>query len=94
VERAQATVEYAALVLMVVAACCLLVRFATPVEDIGRALLDPLLPDRPAAPHVQHRQPRPPRPRMPRPHRCYCPTGTQRPDPSHESGAGTVGSST
>jgi len=87
VERAQATVEYAALVLMVVAACCLLVRFATPVEDIGRALLDPLRPDRPAAPHAERPRHRSPRPRTPRPHRCYCPSDEPDNGVSHELGA-------
>jgi len=35
VERAQATVEYAALVVVALIAACLLVRFATPAERIA-----------------------------------------------------------
>ena len=38
VERAQATVEYVALVSVALIAACLLVRFATPAERIARDL--------------------------------------------------------
>jgi hypothetical protein len=72
-DRGQATVEYGLLTTVLVVGICLLVRFVTPVEEIGRALLDPLKPDRrPPAHHVPRHGNRA-APRRTVPTRCYCP---------------------
>jgi hypothetical protein len=71
VSRGQATVEYALLVVALVVAVCLLVRFATPVTDVARAVAH-AMSHRPARhrPHATIGKRRPPH-RRPAP--CLCP---------------------
>ena len=75
--RGQATIEYAALLAAVLIAGCLLVRFATPVEqlalDLARAVL--ALP-RPHHQPPQHRRTPSHRVHHPR-HPCGCPFSAQ-----------------
>jgi len=76
-QRGQATIEYVLLSTALLVATCLLARFATPVEDIGRALRAAVAP-RPAhepsaGQPAARRRTRPPRPRERSPRRCYCP---------------------
>jgi hypothetical protein len=71
-QRGQSTIEYAALLVVVLITACALVRFSTPVERLGLDLVHALL----ARPH--HTAPvrsghAPPRHHRPAVHRCLCP---------------------
>ncbi len=70
----QSTVEYLLLCLAILLGCCLLVRYVTPVEDVGRAVLHALRPHRPAAPRRPALHHGGPRRRRAGPRPCYCPT--------------------
>ncbi|MGZ4194778.1 MAG: hypothetical protein ACXVRW_20245 [Solirubrobacteraceae bacterium] len=76
-QRAQASVEYLLLTTAIVLAVCGLVRFATPVEELGRALVRAVAhrPSREAPSQHPHRaRPHPPPGRRARrPHPSYCP---------------------
>jgi hypothetical protein len=60
VDQGQATVEYLGLVLVGLVVACLLVRAATPVEQLAMAMVHAIVPARhrahPAKPPVRHRR--------------------------------------
>jgi ABC-type nickel/cobalt efflux system permease component RcnA len=53
--QGQATIEYLALVLVGLVAACLLVRTATPVEQLALAVVHAIVPVRHRAPPVSHK---------------------------------------
>ena len=53
--QGQATIEYLALVLVGLVVACLLVRAATPVEQLAMAVVHTFVPERHRAPPVFHR---------------------------------------
>jgi len=90
-ERAQATVEYLLLAMAVIVGGCLLVRFATPVEAVARAVVHAVAPRPPhgAPAHPRRSRPasQPRRHRTPRP--CLCPlTSGAGVDPARARTAG------
>jgi hypothetical protein len=72
-QRGQSTIEYAALLVVVLITACALVRFSTPVERLATDLVHVLV----TRPHrnVPHHRVSPSRPGHHRPatHRCLCP---------------------
>jgi Flp pilus assembly pilin Flp len=72
VSKGQATVEYTLLAVALAVAVCLLVRYATPVADVARAVAQ-AVSHRPARhrPHALHVTRRRPPHRRPAP--CLCP---------------------
>jgi hypothetical protein len=76
-QRGQSTIEYAALLVVVLITACALVRFSTPVERLATDLVRAVVghPQR-AAPH--HRvSPSASRHRRPATHHCLCPLPAQ-----------------
>jgi hypothetical protein len=75
-QRAQATIEYALLVTVLLVGTCLLVRFETPVQWLARAVVHAVAPGH--ARHGHHGGGGHHGRRRRRPHPCLCPDSSGR----------------
>jgi hypothetical protein len=83
VQRAQATVEYVALVAVALIAACLLVRYATPAQRLARDIAHVVSgAPRRRSPHITRRASRHPRHVVKKP--CLCPFQAQLPQPADD----------